>query len=245
MSKNRFATGTNEYLRYRPTYPDALYEYLVSLCVKHNQAWDCATGNGQAAVALARYFKQVLATDISPEQLALATPHERVTYQTAPAESSGLPDCSVDLITVAAAIHWFDFEHFYAEAKRALQPQGVIAAWVYFGPRTSAEIDALTDYYSFEVLGDYWDKRMAHVFSRYQTLPFPFEEITPPPFQITIEWNLEELLGFFGTFSGGKVFEERHGVDPRTLVKDKFVEVWDDPSKKRMFTLDIALRVGR
>src|SRR5690606_3306632 len=107
----------------RPGYPEALFEWLASQCEDRSLAWDCATGSGQAAIALARHFRQVIATDASAEQIANAGTAERVEYRVASAERSGLADESVDLVTVAQALHWFDIAAFHAEVKRVLKPK--------------------------------------------------------------------------------------------------------------------------
>ena len=134
MSKafvDHFQGVTQHYLNHRPSYPAALFDWLAQRCSQHELAWDCGTGNGQAAVSLAQHFQRVLATDASAAQIAAATAHERVEYRLAPAEKSGLEPASVDLLIVAQALHWFDLERFYAEARRVLKPTGIVAVWCY------------------------------------------------------------------------------------------------------------------
>ena len=67
--KDHFSGHADLYEAFRPTYPEALFAYLSSLCPRHDLAWDCATGNGQAAVPLAAYFRAVIATDASQKQI--------------------------------------------------------------------------------------------------------------------------------------------------------------------------------
>ena len=86
---DHFSRQANDYARYRPTYPAALYDYLASLTPEHDRAWDVGTGNGQAAIGLARRFRSVIAADPSEQQIALAAPHERVTYRVGRAEAQG------------------------------------------------------------------------------------------------------------------------------------------------------------
>src|SRR5262245_37971020 len=129
--RDLFSSVANRYADFRPHYPAALFDYLATLAPRTSLVWDCAAGNGQATLDLAERFDRVIATDASKEQIASATPHRRVEYRVAPAEQSGLVDESVSLITVAQALHWFDLERFYAEAKRVLAPGGVLAAWAY------------------------------------------------------------------------------------------------------------------
>src|SRR4029077_8666035 len=82
------ATIRSEYAKFRPHYPDELFEHLASISARHELAWDCATGNGQAAVGLARHFEKVIATDASAQQIESAEPDKRISYRVAPAEAS-------------------------------------------------------------------------------------------------------------------------------------------------------------
>ena len=102
--KDHFSGQAVEYAKFRPRYPDKLFEYLASISPRHELAWDCATGNGQAAVGLARHFDSVIATDSSAQQIKSAQPNDRISYRVAPAEASGIDSASVDLILVAQAL---------------------------------------------------------------------------------------------------------------------------------------------
>jgi len=86
--KDHFSKQAADYARFRPRYPREMFEYLGRIAPSRALAWDCATGNGQAAVGLAAVFERVIATDASEKQIANAEPHERVEYRVAPAEES-------------------------------------------------------------------------------------------------------------------------------------------------------------
>ena len=118
--KDYFSGHSQDYDQYRPHYPDELFFHLSHLTEQHNRAWDCATGTGQAARHLAKYYQNVIATDASDKQVSQATELKNVRYATAPAEHSGIEDHSIDLITVAQALHWFDLDAFANEANRIL-----------------------------------------------------------------------------------------------------------------------------
>ncbi|HEX6397189.1 MAG TPA: class I SAM-dependent methyltransferase, partial [Steroidobacteraceae bacterium] len=126
-----FTTVAREYANFRPGYPPKLFAWLARVAPARDAVWDCGCGSGQASVALAEYFERVHATDVAPQQIAAAKPHPHVTYAVAPAERSGLPAASVDLVTVAQALHWFDFDRFYAEVRRVCRPGGLLAVWAY------------------------------------------------------------------------------------------------------------------
>jgi SAM-dependent methyltransferase len=135
--RDLFSEHAAEYARFRPSYPHALFERLASECGRRHRAWDCATGNGQAAIPMTHIFQEVVATDASEDQIAHATAHTRITYNVAPAESSGLEDGSVDLICCAQAAHWLDLTRFYEEVRRVAAPKAVIALITYALPRIS------------------------------------------------------------------------------------------------------------
>src|SRR5512134_188933 len=198
--EDHFSGHSDQYAQSRPHYPDEIYAYLASIAPARSLAWDCGTGNGQAAIGLAKYFDKVYATDASAEQISHAHAHEKVEYHVEPAEHISLNDSSVDLITVAVAIHWFNFEEFYREVKRVLKPGGVLAAWTYNSVEISPRIDPLIWHYYREIVGPYWPERIRYIEDRYQTIPFPFEEITPPSFVMEINWSLIQLAGFLDSW---------------------------------------------
>ena len=110
--KDHFSKQAADYARFRPRYPHEMFEYLGSLAPSRKLAWDCGTGNGQAAVGLATVFDRVIAIDASEKQIASAELHERVDYRVAPAEDSNIDFGTVDLTMVAQALHWFDLTAF-------------------------------------------------------------------------------------------------------------------------------------
>ncbi len=121
---DHFSALAREYATFRPAYPAALPEWLASRVPGARDAvvWDCGTGNGQAALALAPYFGAVIATDASPAQLFQAPRAPGVHYAAMAAERAALPDESVGLVTVAQALHWFDLERGGQRMRRATPP---------------------------------------------------------------------------------------------------------------------------
>ncbi len=243
--KDHFSGRAAAYTRYRPTYPAELFAWLASLTAGHDLAWDCGCGNGQAAVALAERYARVVATDPSREQIANAIPHERVDYAVAPAEESGLAPASIDLIVVAQALHWFEFDRFYAEAERVTRPGGVLAAISYGEVRVEGAADAVVSRFYHEVIGPYWPPERRYVDEGYATVPFPFPEIAPPSFAMEVTWDLEHLVGYLGTWSAVKEYERQAGVNPLELVGPELAAAWDDPATPRTVWWPLALRVGR
>ena len=243
--EDHFSGHSGQYAQSRPNYPDEIYAYLASLAPDHSLAWDCGTGNGQAAIGLAKYFDKVYATDASAEQISHAYPHENVEYRAEPAEHVSLNDASVDLVTVAVAIHWFNFDEFYREVKRVLRPDGVLAAWTYNAVEISPEIDELVWHYYHDIVGEYWPERIRYIEQRYETLPFPFERITPPPFRMEIEWNLIQLAGFLNSWSATQRYKAQKGHHPLELIWDRFSSAWGDENEKRLIRWPLHFRIGR
>ena len=244
---DHFSGHAEEYARYRPDYPPALFDWLASLVERRDVAWDCATGNGQAALALAERFALVVATDASGAQLAAAPSHPRVRYLRAPAEASGLRDRSVDLVTVAQALHWFDLERFYAEARRVVVPGGVIAVWSYALMSITPAVDAVVNDFYRGTLADFWPAERRHVDMEYRTLRFPFAGIDAPAFHMEREWSLGALLGYIGTWSAVHRLRHARGEGEVTAFTERLVAAWGDGEgeRRRLVRWPLAVRAGR
>lgn len=242
--KDHFSTQSSSYSRYRPGYPAELFEWLARQCTRHELAWDCGTGSGQAAVALADHFDQVAATDASHAQLAHALARTNIHYWTARAEASGLPDNSIDLITVAQAAHWFDQTRFHAEVRRVAKAGGLLAIWTYGFLSISPEVDSLVQHFYGQVVGPYWPPERRHVETGYRSLPFPFEELSVPPMTIQTEWRLEDLLGYLSSWSASERYKAQQGNDPVAQWRQAFSDAWGDVSYQRV-SWPLHIRAGR
>ena len=231
---------------FRPHYPAELFDYLATLAPKDSTVWDCATGNGQAALDLAARFDRVIATDASKEQIAAATAHAKVQYRVVPGEQSGLADGSAALVTVAQAMHWFDLPKFYAEVKRVLRPGGALAVWAYgINEVEGAAVNVLVQDYYANVVGPYWPPERKLVEEGYRTVPFPFAEITPPPFRMEARWTREQLIGYFSTWSATNRFIKAKGFNPLETMAAELGKVWGDADEARLVTWPLPVRVGR
>ncbi len=241
--KDHFSHASDDYRRWRPGYPPELFEWLASLAPSTSLAWDCATGNGQAAVALAACFGRVVATDASSAQIAEAEPHERVEYLVAPAEQSPLVDASADVVTVAQALHWFDVDRFHAEARRVLRPRGVLAEWGYGLARIDPAIDAAMLEFSSVTVGPYWPPERALVEAAYADLAFPFETVEAPAFAMTAAWDVDRFVAYVGTWSSVAGYRRALGRDPLPGLRAKLAPLWGDGEREIRWPL--VLRAGR
>jgi SAM-dependent methyltransferase len=243
---DHFSRLAPAYAGCRPRYPAELFAYLDAVCSRHELAWDCAAGTGQASLPLARVFRRVIATDASAAMIGNAAPHPNVEYRVVPAEASGLTSASVDLVTVAQALHWLDLDLFYTEVKRVLVPGGVLAVWTYGNQYLDDEpMDRLLGRFYTEVVGPYWTEERRHVESGYRTLSFPFRELAVPGFTMDQEWTLPELLGYLGTWSATQRFHDTVGQDPVGPLARELAPLWGDPDSRRRIRWPLSLRVGR
>ena len=230
--QDHFSTQAAAYARFRPSYPPELYEFLAGLAPAHALAWDCGTGNGQAALGLAAYFRQVIASDASDEQVAEALPHARVTYYVAAAEDPPPAVQGADLVTVAQALHWFDHARFYAQLRRVLRPGGVFAAWGYGLMQITPAVDVVVQDYYARIVGPYWPADRRHVENAYRSLPFPPGEIAVPAFSMRADWSLDALLGYLDTWSATRRYLKKHGRHPLDEVRTALLQAWDDASTR-------------
>lgn len=245
--QDHFSNVAKDYSRYRPRYPDALFVELAARCPARKRAWDCATGNGQAALALAAHFDQVIATDASAAQIENAQAHSQVEYRVALAEASGLEARSVDLITVAQALHWFPFDAFYREARRVLVPGGILACWTYSELSIDPTFDAALARLLEREVGAYWPKERRYVDDLYRTIPFPFEEPPFPEFVIEEPMTLDRLRGYLGSWSSTQRYVREHGSDPIPAFVAKVAPLWDAahaPDGTRRARWRMGMRIG-
>ena len=243
---DHFSTQAADYARFRPHYPPELFAFLAGLVPRRELAWDCATGNGQAAVPLSQYFSHIVATDISASQIRQAEPHERIEYRVARADDSGLPSSSVDLVTVAQALHWLDLPTFYSEVKRVLAPRGLLSVWSYGSP--SMDRLALTEciaHLEWDILGNHWPEGRALVGEALRDLPFPFEELESPAFALEASWTLDQLVGYTRSWSATARYVAEHDRDPIPDFERALRTHWGDAAARRVVHWPFVLRLGR
>lgn len=243
---DHFSALAPAYAAARPTYPTTLFDWLGGLAPSRALAWDCAAGNGQATLPLAADFDQVIGTDASAAQLAQAPAHPRVRYRAAPADASGLAPGSVDLVTVAQAMHWLDLPAFFHEVRRVLVPRGVLAVWCYGLPVSGERrVDRALERFYHETVGPHWPPERRLVESGYRTLPFPFEELDTPAFEMAHAWTLHQLLAYVATWSATARFLASEGYDPVPSLAQALRAAWDGDTRIRILRWPLSLRVGR
>jgi SAM-dependent methyltransferase len=240
-----FSEQAELYARYRPTYPDEMYEFILDHLHQTKNAWDCGTGSGQVARKLSEYFDCVYATDISQQQMDLAVQKKNITYLEASAEDSGLPADTFDLITVAQAIHWFDFDRFYDEVRRTANQNGLLAVIGYMMLSINPEIDPIISNLYDEAFGKFFNENRKYINEAYRNIPFPFEEIATPNFEFSASWSLDELEGFFNSWSAIQKIKNSEGYNPANKTLEQIGEKISDTQQHLDVTFPVVLRLGR
>lgn len=241
--KDNFSNQASEYSKFRPTYPPELIEHIVSFVETKTTALDVATGNGQVAQKLSEFFQTVYATDISEKQLLHAKQLLNVVYKKLPAEKTDFNDRQFDLITVAQAIHWFDFDQFYAEVYRILKPEGIFAVIGYGLFITNPNSDKILSHFYHDIVGPFWDPERKYLDENYETIPFPFEELETLHFQNKFIWSFEQLIGYLETWSAVEHYKAHHNENPIDLIRDDLKVSWETSEKTVVFPM--LLRLGK
>ena len=242
--KDNFSKQAGIYAQYRPHYPKELYAFLSSITKERHLAWDCGTGNGQAAIGLAAFYDHIIATDPSEQQISNCIPNDKITYRVEKAENNSIESESVDLLTIANALHWFDHDVFYKEANRVLKPGGIIAAWTYGVPKVNTEVDKIVMAYHDNTLNDFWYAESRLVDNEYRGIPFPFQQLETPGFITERNMNLDEFIGYLNTWSATQRFIDTHHFNPTDNLKNVLAGVWKDNAEKKL-TWKLVLKVGR
>ncbi len=243
--KDHFSGHADAYSRARPTYPAELFAWLSQQTEGHELAWDCGTGNGQAALGLVRYYRRVLGSDASASQIAQAPAHPHVAWRVSRENDSGLPAESTDLTTVAQALHWFDPAAYTSEVNRVLRPGGVAAVWAYSLLRIEPEIDQVVGSFYRDEMSRFWPPERRMVETGYRDLPFPFDELTTPEFTMRGGLDLAGVLDYIGTWSAVRRCQRVTGVDPMAALRARLTAVWGDPGIVRSVEWPVTMRAGR
>jgi SAM-dependent methyltransferase len=244
LTRDLFSAHAADYAQFRPQYPPAFVKYISRLVRYRGVVWDCGCGNGQLSLGLAEHFQLVLASDISAEQVAQAPGHKGILYSVQPAEQTDFPDEFFDMVVVAQAIHWFNHEAFYREAHRVMGSNAVMVAIGYGLMRICPEVDAVLDHFYQNITGPYWEPERIYIDEAYQNLPFPFEPIHVPSFEMPCAWSFGQMMGFLNTWSAVKEYEKEKGINPLSLVADYFEKAWGGEERRKV-VFPLFVRAGR
>ncbi len=241
--KDNFSKQAAVYAQFRPRYTENIFKPIIDLCIEKNTVWDCATGNGQAAVILAQSFKKVFATDISQKQIDNAIQSENIVYSLSSAENAHFDKNSLNLIVVAQAVHWFNFEKFYTNANTFLKQDGIIALVGYGIHSVNAEIDGVVNNFYAQTIGSYWDSERRYIEQHYTTIPFPFDEIKIAETQMHFDINFESFIGYLNSWSAVQHFKNKNNYNPIELIEKSLKNIWGESLNQISFP--VFYRVGK
>jgi len=247
-----FDKGKN-YALYRPDYPQHLYNLVFDYTKKSRsefeRALDIGCGTGQVTSKLCTTFKNVVGTDISEKQLEAAYKADNIEYIICPAEEIKQPSNSVDLITVAQALHWFKLDQFYKEVKRVLKPNGVLAVWVYglveVENKTANEVIKKLHW---ETVGDYWDFDRKWLCDLYPNYNMPLKDFEKHFLSINKSMTLADFVHYVDTWSALKVYREKNPDSEDPLIqfeKDLLIAYNSTPDKVLDLNFPVGLFLGR
>jgi ubiquinone/menaquinone biosynthesis C-methylase UbiE len=223
---DHFSGVASQYATNRPQYPDALFAWIAEHAPARDVLWDAGCGSGQASVGLAAHFARVIATDASAAQAAAAERRANIAYGVAAELNPALTDASVDVVTVAQAVHWFRRELFWAEAQRVLKPGGLLAVWTYGLTRISRDVDDVVEAFYRDTLREFWPAERMLVETEYRDIGFPWPTVHVPAFAMESSWTCERFIGYLGTWSAVKEYRQRTAADPIPEVQRAIEAVW-------------------
>lgn len=224
--KDNFSRDSDKYARYRPDYPEELFQYIFSKVNKYDYAWDCATGNGQVALKLVEKFSKIEATDLSEAQIKQAVTINNINYSVQLAEHTNFNDNSFDLVTVGQALHWFDFDRFFNEVKRVLRPDGLFVAFGYGLNSVTPNVELVMRRFYFDIIGQYWDEERKYIDDQYRSIEFPFRNTEYKSFSYNVRWSVEHYLGYLNTWSAVKHFQKINKQNPVDKIENELKDVW-------------------
>lgn len=239
-----FNDKSDLYAQARPQYPAELFSFIKTLVPNAETVWDCATGNGQAAVGLSKVFGNVFATDISDEQIANHLDVENVTFSVSPAEHTKFDDNMFDLVSVAQALHWFDFGKFWPEVQRVLKPGGAFITYAYLWFSVTPEIDALVESEVKSVISPYWAPNNQLAIDGYKDVTFPFEKLNVPNFDIKVDWNFDQMINYLHTWSATRRCMDAQGSAFFAHARKKLKQAWGNPKDVKTATSPLIVIAG-
>ncbi len=250
--KDLFSGHADLYAKVRPHYPRALFEWIAGEAPARGCTWDAGCGNGQASVALAQHFERVIATDPSAQQLGHAAAGPRIDYRNEPRDlatgagyHTSIADRSVDAITVAQALHWFDLEAFLAEVRRVAKPGALFAAWCYADCSVTPAVDAVIAHLYDDILGTYWSPERRLVDEGYASLDIPFAPVAAPAFDMRVDWKARQLLAYLSSWSSARKYVQATDDDAIAAITNPLIAAWGEPEQVRPVRWTLGIRAGR
>jgi SAM-dependent methyltransferase len=241
LSKD-FSARAEAYKNFRPQYPERLFDFIAEEASARRLAWDCGCGNGQSTLPLGDRFERVIATDISIAQLKQSWRHPHTTYLATAAEAAAIAPQRADAIVVTQAVHWFTFDRFYTEVRRIARPGGLLVLVGYGLLSVDPAVDSILKRFYFDVVGAFWPPERRLLDQEYKTIPFPFPEIAAPIFEIRLDWQFAEMMGYLSTWTAVENYRRHNGKDPLPALSAELEPHWKNAQTVRW---PLYIRAGR
>jgi ubiquinone/menaquinone biosynthesis C-methylase UbiE len=224
-----FDECADTYAQYRPTYPDAAVEKILSAFDLNpgKLICDLGAGTGVMSLLIARHGISVIALEPlemmrKKGAMAAAECGLPVIFAASRAEQIALRDQSVDAVVCAQAFHWFEAESALKEIHRVLKPEGGLALvwnnWNWRRIGWLAKLEQLIMKYNPQHHPSYRAKDWAQIvngsglFSPVQTFEY-FHDRTV---------REDELLGLVDSFSYVRVIPIKERIELREEIKALF-----------------------
>ncbi|ORZ24766.1 S-adenosyl-L-methionine-dependent methyltransferase [Lobosporangium transversale] len=245
------------YQSFRPGYNanffKMVYDYHSRNHGQFDVAVDVGTGTGQVASVLAEKFKQAYGVDASETMLASAVQKPNLTYYANKGEDlKDISSGSVDVLTIAEAIHWLDRPKFFSEVKRVLKPHGTFVALGYGFPvfekypRASQLIFELGN--EPDKLGPIWELGRLIADNLYKCIEVPLDDVERHyfpnnkdgyPLLMSEQVSMEHFRNYLKTWSGYKTFSERHPERP-DIVDETIEAILKEEGLKNEDVVDVT-----
>jgi SAM-dependent methyltransferase len=207
----RFGHAAAEFERYRPEYPPELFEHILASVPsgRRERAVDLGAGTGKATRALLPHFREVVAVEPDPGMAAKLKGHlPAAIVRNSTAEDFSQPPATVDLVTVANALHWMDAPRVFANVHSWLRPAAIFAVFDRPLPKTTPAIDAIT---LAEMRGPWKPHRDSRLGKKYVwedqvRIAAGFEIVDETKFSYVIPMSPADFVGFWRSTSYGSAY---------------------------------------
>jgi ubiquinone/menaquinone biosynthesis C-methylase UbiE len=231
---------TEDYAKFRPSYPKELIHQIFESVNKNGtlKIVDIGCGSGQATMQLAQYCAEaklqpqnvsILGLDPSANQIQNANDllseseyKQFIQYGVSAAESTNIESNSVDIITVAQALHWFDLDVFFKEVDRILKPNGILAVITYDLNKFDIQNaqDELLVLYNDQLGTKYWSPKRKMVDEQYSKVNFPYTNtLKKHVFPYKKNMTVNEYIQYLGTWSAIQKYRTENPDEPIDILE--------------------------
>ncbi|CAF1147888.1 unnamed protein product [Rotaria sordida] len=230
---------TTKYKAFRRHYPRELYTKILEFYFNTTNlnlddsdkkipcALDVGCGSGQATVDLSHYCHRVIGIDGSENQLKNAPLKENIEYQCQIAENlTFLPSNSIDLVTVAIALHWFDIQTFFEQVDHILKPNGgVLSIWCHETSLDNLKADEILKNLSIYDLRSCWNDKTQIVIENYESIidKFPYQQTKIKHLiEHEEEMSIDQFVNMIETWSLCQTYCKRYGEEKLKQLLETF-----------------------